>query len=326
MHSSPLFIIPINTDLFCRTPYRNTTTICEAWTEREPCALLILGPRDWYHWVGLVSRYEIPRGDGKGWVWNMGRFVEGIGNPVRRDAIDGILRWWFGNGMENERENMTRLNLKWQPSDTNLTGTLLQLVLVFPPIELATFPLPVFHSLIPSCSCIPLTVNFPSNNSLATQVLGVLSRMGWMNEEAVDEVLYQFWVQDFGVVVSGGSGKWAGDSDDEVTVRSSFMVHTLIHLILYNSDWPNGDDDTRASPIVRLVSSLPDQLLHSSSSVFSQKGKSVHTRARSGGGEGVSGVAGRITLSFCLFSPSLHNFRRWYRPWRGKVDNRLPWS
>ena len=62
--------------------------------------------------MGLVSRYEIPRGDGKGWVWNMGRFVEGVGNPVRRDAIDGILRWWFGNGMENERENMTRLNLK----------------------------------------------------------------------------------------------------------------------------------------------------------------------------------------------------------------------
>ena len=59
----------------------------EAWTEREPCALLILGLRDW---VGLVSRYEIPRGDRKGWVWNMGRFVEGVGNPVRRDAIDGI--------------------------------------------------------------------------------------------------------------------------------------------------------------------------------------------------------------------------------------------
>ena len=62
--------------------------------------------------MGLVSRYEIARGDGKGWVWNMGRFVEGVGNPVRRDAIDGILRWWFGSGMENERENMTRLNLK----------------------------------------------------------------------------------------------------------------------------------------------------------------------------------------------------------------------
>ena len=49
--------------------------------------LLILGLRDW---VGLVSRYEIAGGDRKGWVWNMGRFVEGVGNPVRRDAIDGI--------------------------------------------------------------------------------------------------------------------------------------------------------------------------------------------------------------------------------------------
>ena len=36
------------------------------------------------------------------------------------------------------------------------------------------------------------------------------------------------------------------------------------------------------------------------------------------------GVAGRITLSFCLFLPSLHNFRRWCGPRRGKVDNRLP--
>ena len=45
-------------------------------------------------------------------IRNMGRFVEGVGNLVRRDAIDGILRWWFGEGMENEGENMTRMNLK----------------------------------------------------------------------------------------------------------------------------------------------------------------------------------------------------------------------
>ena len=36
------------------------------------------------------------------------------------------------------------------------------------------------------------------------------------------------------------------------------------------------------------------------------------------------GVTGRITPSFCLFLPSLHNFRRWCEPRRGKVDNRLP--
>ena len=31
---------------------------------------------------------------------NMGRFVEGVGNPVRRDVIDGILKVvvWKGNG------------------------------------------------------------------------------------------------------------------------------------------------------------------------------------------------------------------------------------
>ena len=74
-----------------------------------------------------------------------------------------------------------------------ITGTLLQLVSVFPPIEFAAFPLPVFHGLIPSCSCIALTVNLPSNNSWATQVLGVLSRMGRMDEEVADEVLHQFW-------------------------------------------------------------------------------------------------------------------------------------
>ena len=28
-------------------------------------------------------------------IRNMGRFVEGVGNLVRRDAIDGILRWWY---------------------------------------------------------------------------------------------------------------------------------------------------------------------------------------------------------------------------------------
>ena len=40
--------------------------------------------------MGLVSHYEMARGGRKGWVWNMGRFMEGVGNPVRRDAIDGI--------------------------------------------------------------------------------------------------------------------------------------------------------------------------------------------------------------------------------------------
>ena len=33
-------------------------------------------------------------------MMNMGRFVEGVGNPVRQDSIDGILKVvvWKGNG------------------------------------------------------------------------------------------------------------------------------------------------------------------------------------------------------------------------------------
>ena len=60
---------------------------------------------------GLALRDFQRRQEGMG-IRNMGRFVEGVGNLVRWDAIDGILRWWFGEGMENEGENMTRLNLK----------------------------------------------------------------------------------------------------------------------------------------------------------------------------------------------------------------------
>ena len=41
--------------------------------------------------MGLVSRYEIPRGDRQG-MRNLGGFVEGAGNLVRRNAIDGILK------------------------------------------------------------------------------------------------------------------------------------------------------------------------------------------------------------------------------------------
>ena len=85
------------------------------------------------------------------------------------------------------------------------------------------------------------------------------------------------------------------------------MVYTLIHLTLYNSDWCNGDD-TWASPIVRLVSSPPDQLLHSSSSVFSQKGKGVYTWARSGGSKEVLGhhwVNHSLLLPISTFPPQL---------------------
>ena len=114
------------------------------------------------------------------------------------------------------------------------------------------------------------------------------------------------------MVVSRGSGKRAGDNDDDVTVRGSFTVHTLIHLILHNSDCRNGDDDTRASPIVRLVSSPPGQLLHSSS-VFSQKGKGVYTRVRSGGGKEVSGrrwVNHTLLLPISTFPPQLQTMVR----------------
>ena len=48
---------------------------------------------------GLVLRDSQRRQEGMG-MRNMGRFVEGVGNPVRRDAIDGILKVvvWKWNG------------------------------------------------------------------------------------------------------------------------------------------------------------------------------------------------------------------------------------
>ena len=45
---------------------------------------------------------------------------------------------------------------------------------------------------------------------------------------------------------------------------------------------------------------------------------SVYAWARSGVARRYWGVAGQITLSFRLFSPSPHNFRWWYRPRPGK--------
>ena len=43
------------------------------------------------------------------------------------------------------------------------------------------------------------------------------------------------------------------DRIEEVTVYGFIMVHTSIHLTRSNSDWPNGNDDTRASSIINLV-------------------------------------------------------------------------
>ena len=48
---------------------------------------------------GLALRDSQRRQEGMG-MMNMGRFVEGVGNPVRQDSIDGILKVvvWKGNG------------------------------------------------------------------------------------------------------------------------------------------------------------------------------------------------------------------------------------
>ena len=83
-------------------------------------------------------------------------------------------------------------------------------------------------------------------------------------------------------------------------------------------------------PIIRLVFSPLDHLLHSpTSSVFKNSSslmgfqQSVVRRERDAwrylcsSKEWVARywcVAGRITLSFCLFPPFLHNFRWWYGP------------
>ena len=70
MHRSSLFIIPINTDLFYRTPYRNTTIICST---RAKHGRSVNHVRYW----SLVS--------GIGWIWScVMRFPEEIG----RDGYD----------------------------------------------------------------------------------------------------------------------------------------------------------------------------------------------------------------------------------------------
>ena len=53
---------------------------------------------------------------------------------------------------------------------------------------------------------------------------------------------------------SSSNGSQAQDDRiEEVTVCGFIMVHTSIHLTRSNSDWPNGNDDTRASSIINLV-------------------------------------------------------------------------
>ena len=43
---------------------------------------------------------------------NLSGYVKGVGCLVRRNTYQQCFwRWWFGEGMENEREKMTRPNM-----------------------------------------------------------------------------------------------------------------------------------------------------------------------------------------------------------------------
>ena len=145
------------------------------------------------------------------------------------------------------------------------------------------------------------------------------------------------WIQGFGVVVSGGNGKQTGDND-EMMVHCSFTIHTSIHLILYNSDWHNGNGDTRAFPIIKLVFSPLDHLFCPSlSSVFKnlpylmgfqwtvvrmgRDGWRCLCSSEEWGWQGRCWVNHSLLLPISTFP---HNFRQWCGPWPRKVGNWLP--
>lgn len=56
-------------------------------------------------------------GPSKDGIGNLGEYVEGVGYLVRRNAYQR----WFGERMENEPENLKRLDLKWR--NTSLVAT-----------------------------------------------------------------------------------------------------------------------------------------------------------------------------------------------------------
>ena len=57
------------------------------------------------------------------------------------------------------------------------------------------------------------------------------------------------------VVVWEGNRKREGENDEveDMIVCSPIMVHTSMHLTRSNSDYPNGNDDTRTSSIINLI-------------------------------------------------------------------------
>ena len=57
------------------------------------------------------------------------------------------------------------------------------------------------------------------------------------------------------VVVWEGNRKREGENDEveDMIVFSPIMVHTSMHLTRSNSDYPNGNDDTRTSSIINLI-------------------------------------------------------------------------
>ena len=107
--------------------------------ECGPCALLIIGLSDWGG-SGLTLRDSQGRRAKMG-IGNLGEYVEGVGYPVRRNAYQSHFgRRWFGERMENERENM-RSDGMWlcysphlrltQRNDDIRASSIISLVLLF---------------------------------------------------------------------------------------------------------------------------------------------------------------------------------------------------